>query len=39
MKIVGVGCGPGMLTEQAAQAIRSARFIYGSSRADRKSVV
>jgi cobalt-precorrin-7 (C5)-methyltransferase len=33
MKIVGVGCGPGMLTEQAAQAIRSARFIYGSSRA------
>jgi cobalt-precorrin-7 (C5)-methyltransferase len=33
MKIVGVGCGPGMLTEQAAVAIRSARFIYGSSRA------
>jgi cobalt-precorrin-7 (C5)-methyltransferase len=33
MKIVGVGCGPGMLTEQAAQAIHSARFIYGSSRA------
>jgi cobalt-precorrin-7 (C5)-methyltransferase len=33
MKIVGVGCGPGMLTEQAAQVIRSARFIYGSSRA------
>jgi len=33
MKIVGVGCGPGMLTEQAAQVIKSARFIYGSSRA------
>ena len=33
MKIVGVGCGPGMLTEQAAQTIRPARFIYGSSRA------
>lgn len=33
MKIVGVGCGPGMLTEQATQVIRSARFIYGSSRA------
>jgi cobalt-precorrin-7 (C5)-methyltransferase len=33
MKIVGVGCGPGMLTDQAAQAIRSARFIYGSGRA------
>ena len=33
MKIVGVGCGPGMLTEQAAQTIRAARFIYGSSRA------
>jgi cobalt-precorrin-7 (C5)-methyltransferase len=33
MKIVGVGCGPGMITEQAAQAIRSARFIYGSTRA------
>ena len=33
MKIVGVGCGPGMLTEQAAQAIKSARSIYGSGRA------
>ncbi len=33
MKIVGVGCGPGMVTEQASQAIRSARFIYGSGRA------
>ena len=33
MKIVGVGCGPGMLTEQATQAIRAAHLIYGSSRA------
>ena len=33
MKIAGVGCGPGMLTEQATHIIRSARFIYGSSRA------
>ena len=33
MKIVGVGCGPGMLTEQAAHAIKSARSIYGSGRA------
>ncbi|HVP96013.1 cobalt-precorrin-7 (C(5))-methyltransferase [Methanoregula sp.] len=33
MKIVGVGCGPGLLTEQAVQAIRTARLIYGSSRA------
>ena len=33
MKIVGVGCGPGMLTEQAAQVIKSARSIYGSGRA------
>ena len=33
MKIVGVGCGPGMITEQAALTIKAARFIYGSSRA------
>lgn len=33
MKIVGVGCGPGMLTEQAAQVIKSARSICGSARA------
>ena len=33
MKIVGVGCGPGLITEQAAQVIRSARLIYGSGRA------
>lgn len=33
MKIVGVGCGPGMLTEEAARAIQSAKSIYGSGRA------
>lgn len=33
MRIVGVGCGPGMLTEAAVEAIRSARLIYGSDRA------
>lgn len=33
MKIVGVGCGPGLLTEQAAQAIRAASHIVGSERA------
>jgi cobalt-precorrin-7 (C5)-methyltransferase len=33
MKIVGVGCGPGMLTEEAIAAIRNATLIYGSSRA------
>ncbi|MEN6396244.1 MAG: cobalt-precorrin-7 (C(5))-methyltransferase [Methanoregula sp.] len=33
MKIVGVGCGPDLLTEQAAIAIKSAKSIYGSSRA------
>ena len=33
MKIVGVGCGPGMLTEKAAQAIKAAHVVYGSSRA------
>ncbi|WP_292368204.1 cobalt-precorrin-7 (C(5))-methyltransferase [Methanoregula sp. UBA64] len=33
MKIVGVGCGPGMLTEQAIQAIKTAKSIYGSGRA------
>jgi len=33
MKIVGVGCGPGMMTEQAVQVLRTARFVYGSSRA------
>ncbi|MDD5418358.1 MAG: cobalt-precorrin-7 (C(5))-methyltransferase [Methanomicrobiaceae archaeon] len=33
MKIVGVGCGPGMLTEAAIAAIRSAALICGSARA------
>jgi cobalt-precorrin-7 (C5)-methyltransferase len=33
MKIVGVGCGPDLLTEQAALVIKSAKSIYGSSRA------
>lgn len=33
MIIVGVGAGPQMLTEQAAQAIAEAKLIYGSKRA------
>jgi len=33
MKVVGVGCGEGMLTEEAVAAISGARLIYGSSRA------
>jgi len=33
MKVVGVGCGPGLLTEQAISAISSATIIYGSKRA------
>lgn len=33
MKIVGVGVGPGMLTEQAIKTIRKARRVYGSRRA------
>lgn len=33
MKIVGVGCGPGMLTEEAAAAIGAAALVYGSPRA------
>ena len=33
MKIVGVGCGPGMLTEEAISAIENADLIYGSERA------
>lgn len=33
MKVVGVGCGEGMLTEEAIAAILSARLIYGSGRA------
>jgi cobalt-precorrin-7 (C5)-methyltransferase len=33
MKIIGVGCGPGLLTEQAIKELRKARFAYGSERA------
>ncbi|MBP2144733.1 cobalt-precorrin-7 (C5)-methyltransferase [Methanofollis sp. W23] len=33
MKVVGVGCGPGMLTDKAACVISSATLIYGSARA------
>ncbi|MDI9632592.1 MAG: cobalt-precorrin-7 (C(5))-methyltransferase [Methanolinea sp.] len=33
MKIVGVGCGPGLLTLQAVREISSARLVYGSRRA------
>jgi len=33
MKVVGVGCGDGMLTEEAVAVLQGARLIYGSSRA------
>ena len=33
MKIVGTGCGPGMLTEEAIRAIKGATKVYGSGRA------
>jgi len=33
MKVVGTGCGPGLLTEEAIRAISSAVLIMGSSRA------
>jgi cobalt-precorrin-7 (C5)-methyltransferase len=33
MKIVGVGCGPGMITDEAAGIIREAELVYGSRRA------
>lgn len=33
MKIVGVGCGPGMLTEKAILALQGAKRVYGSRRA------
>ena len=33
MKIVGVGCGPKMMTEAAIFAVQSATLIYGSDRA------
>jgi cobalt-precorrin-7 (C5)-methyltransferase len=33
MIIVGVGCGPGLLTRQAMEVIGSAQLVYGSRRA------
>ncbi len=33
MKVVGVGCGPGMLTGEAARVIAAAALVYGSARA------
>jgi cobalt-precorrin-7 (C5)-methyltransferase len=33
MKIIGVGCGPGLLTEQAIKELKRARHVYGSDRA------
>lgn len=33
MIVVGVGCGPGLLTEEAIERIAKARRIYGSARA------
>ncbi|KQC03853.1 MAG: cobalt-precorrin-6Y C(5)-methyltransferase [Methanoculleus sp. SDB] len=33
MKIIGVGCGPGMMTEEAIRALSDARHIFGSRRA------
>lgn len=33
MKVVGVGCGPGMLTAEAIRVISGASIIYGSRRA------
>jgi len=33
MKVVGVGCGPGMATEEAITIIKSARQVYGSRQA------
>jgi len=33
MKIVGVGCGPGLMTEQAIKELKAARNVYGSERA------
>jgi cobalt-precorrin-7 (C5)-methyltransferase len=33
MKIIGVGCGPGLLTEQAREELKRAQSVYGSDRA------
>jgi cobalt-precorrin-7 (C5)-methyltransferase len=32
MIVIGVGCGPGMLTEQAMKELRKARTVYGAKR-------
>jgi len=33
MKVIGVGCAPGLLTEEAVRALQGARKVYGSRRA------
>ena len=33
MKIIGVGCGPGMITEEGIRVLQSAKQVYGSLRA------
>jgi cobalt-precorrin-7 (C5)-methyltransferase len=33
MKIIGVGCGPGLITAQAIGELKKARIVYGSERA------
>ena len=33
MMIIGVGCGPGLLTQQAIQELKRAKSAYGSDRA------
>lgn len=33
MKIIGVGCGPGMITEEGIRILRNAALVYGSLRA------
>ncbi|MGE4375685.1 MAG: cobalt-precorrin-7 (C(5))-methyltransferase [Methanoculleus sp.] len=33
MKIIGVGCGPGMLTAEAVRVLKDASVVYGSARA------
>lgn len=33
LKVVGVGCGPGMLTDEGARVISAAALVYGSARA------
>ena len=38
MKVVGVGCGPGMLTQEAIRALQDANVIYGSERAIERAV-